>query len=161
VNIGYSLDEIFEIAAQIERNGAAFYRTAADSVEAGATRDLLLGLAKDEDDHEQTFEEMRRELVNKPGVADCDRDGVVAGYLQAVAGQYVFNRADPQGALSAGVSASEILQMAIDKERDSIVLYVGLVDAVPGPEDQGKVGLIIREERKHVVKLFTELKKLS
>ena len=48
--IPFNADEVFEMAEQIERNGGMFYRAAADKFP--AVRELLLKLAKWEDDHE-------------------------------------------------------------------------------------------------------------
>ncbi len=64
--ITFSADEIFEIAEQIERNGANFYRKAAESAE-GDNRNLLLRLAKMEDDHEKIFATMRAEFAKAGG----------------------------------------------------------------------------------------------
>ena len=38
----FNADDIFEMAEQMERNGAKFYRTAAESSGAGSAKDLLL-----------------------------------------------------------------------------------------------------------------------
>ena len=59
--INFNADEIFEMAEQIERNGAKFYRKAAESIDS-KSRDLLLGLAAMEDEHQKTFAAMRGEL---------------------------------------------------------------------------------------------------
>ena len=161
MDLGYSLDEILEIAEQIERNGAAFYRAAAGVVAEAATRESLLTLAADEDVHEQTFASMRRELAGAASAGVGDPDGVVAGYLRAVAGRCVFNKAQPAGdALKGTESVKEILDLAIGREEDSIALYVGFRDALASVEDQDKVGRIIREEQKHLTLLCEESEKL-
>ena len=59
--INFDADEIFEMAEQIEHNGAKFYRKAAEPI-AGGNRDLLLRLAVMEDEHERTFAGMRGEM---------------------------------------------------------------------------------------------------
>ena len=59
MGIEFNADEIFEIAEQIERNGAGFYRRAAEAVEDSQKRRILLDLASREDEHEKTFAAMR------------------------------------------------------------------------------------------------------
>ena len=54
-------DEVLEIAEFMERNGAKFYRTAAEDA-SGEIRNLLLSLAEMEEDHEKTFRGMRSAL---------------------------------------------------------------------------------------------------
>ena len=56
----FNADEVFEMAEQIERNGARFYRTAAEKFP--EVNPLLLELAAMEDKHEKTFAAMRSEL---------------------------------------------------------------------------------------------------
>ena len=69
----FNVDEIFEMAEHIERNGAKFYRQAADIVATLQGKELLLGLAAMEDEHEKTYAEMRQR-VNPTGQRDTDSD---------------------------------------------------------------------------------------
>ena len=56
--------EVFEIAERIERNGAMFYRKAAEIFFDNADiRKILLEIAEMEDEHERTFSKMRRQLT--------------------------------------------------------------------------------------------------
>jgi len=162
MSINFSADEIFEMAEQIERNGAKFYRRAAEgSFEEGCKRKLL-ELADMEVSHEKTFAAMRAELSRKetkPVV--FDPYGEAALYLQAMADGYVFDvNADPSENL-AGKSIEEILKTAIELEKDSIVFYLGLRDMVPENLGKGKVEKIIKEEMGHVTLLSGELAALS
>lgn len=159
--VSYNLDEIFEIAEQIERNGAAFYRKAAGFTDSDATRDLLTDLAGQEDEHEKTFAEMRRKLVAADAsVAAHDQDETVALYLRALAGEYVFNlKQKPEARLTGKESVADILRMAIGLEKDSIVLYTGIKDAMGSDEDRCKIEHILGEEQKHIIDLDASLTK--
>ena len=66
----FNIDETFEIAEQIERNGARFYRKAAGIFEASRAKSLLMDLAAMEDRHEKLFKEMRQELKKKSGTQE-------------------------------------------------------------------------------------------
>ena len=61
----FNADEIFEMAEQMERNGANFYRDAADNISDGKNKELLLRLADMEVEHEKTFVEMRKSLSDQ------------------------------------------------------------------------------------------------
>jgi len=45
MSITFNADEIFEIAEEIERNGAKFYRDAAQNAKNASIKELLLDLA--------------------------------------------------------------------------------------------------------------------
>ncbi|MBN1456465.1 MAG: hypothetical protein JW912_01280, partial [Sedimentisphaerales bacterium] len=62
MGITFSADEIFEMAEEIERNGAKFYRKAAKNAATKDIKDMLVNMAVMEDGHEKTFAEMRKEL---------------------------------------------------------------------------------------------------
>ncbi len=157
--IAYNVDEVFEIAMQIERNGAAFYRSAAELSNAAAARTLLLSLAEQEDQHERTFSSIRAAAVaDKERVAAYDQDDMIVSYLKALAGQYVFlNRQKPRDLLSGREDLSEILNLGAQREKDSIVFYLGLIDALAGVADKNKVRRIIWEEQKHLADLLAAI----
>ena len=156
--ISFNADEIFEIAEQIERNGAKFYRKAA----AGAARKsapVLLKLAEMEDEHKKTFHEMRRRLGTKEQQPTTfDPEGQAAAYLRAMAEGKVFDvKADPSAKLTGKESVRDILETAIGLEKDSIVFYVGMKDLVPAGLGRDRIDEIIRQEMGHITTLSGEL----
>ena len=159
----FNADEIFAMAEQIERNGAKFYRKAAEGAAGETGKDMLLGLAVMEDEHEQTFAAMRKELTDREQAsAVFDPDDQAAAYLQAVADGHVFDtKVDPSEKLTGGESLAEILTTAIGLEKDSIVFYLGMKDAVGQALGKEKIDGIIREEMGHVSLLSGELGKVA
>jgi rubrerythrin len=155
----YNIDEIFEIAEQIERNGVAFYRRAAKESLVAGQKQKLIELAEMELSHERTFAAMRTEQEKTP--ASFDPDGEAARYLNAIADGRVFDlQADYAKDLS-GKTIEEMLKIAIDLEKDSIVFYLGLRDLVPESLGKERMETIIREEMGHVTLLSDELAALS
>jgi rubrerythrin len=159
MSIRFSADEVLEMAEQIERNGAKFYRLAAKIVKDPDGREVLLELAAMEDHHEETFASMRAELRGRKKEATVlDPDGEAALHLSAMADGYVFDpKADPSNELDAQVSSRDILRKAIGREKDAIVFFVGLRDFVCVKADKDKVGAIIREEMSHITLLSNQL----
>ena len=158
--IQFNADEIFAIAEHIERNGAAFYRRAAEGTGSAPIRQALLDLAAAEAEHEATFTALRKELsgreVEQPVL---DPDAEAALYLQAFADGKVFDvKADPAAQLTGQERPAEILQTAIGLEKDSIVFYVGMRDMVPARLGKDRVDDILREEMRHVTSLAEQLK---
>lgn len=161
MGITFNANEIFEIAEQIERNGAKFYRAAAEKF--SAVRQTLIDLAADEDEHLKTFQAMRTQLTSKEQQPDVfDPDGQAQMYLKAMANGHVFDvKADPAEKLTGQETAEDILKIALGIERDSIAYYVGLKDYVPVKAGRDKVEDIIREEIKHIAILNEKLADLK
>ena len=146
----FNVDEIFEMAEQIERNGAKFYRAAAKKIPAAGQ--TLLELASMEDEHLKTFAAMRAQLSAKerePLV--FDPDGQAQVYLQVMANEHVFDiKTDAAEQLTVGETAWDILRTAIGFEKDSIVFYTGLKECVSRKAGKEKVEAIIAEEMGHI-----------
>lgn len=153
----FNADDIFEIAEQLERNGAKFYRAAADSVSEQDAKDFLLKLADMEDDHEKTFSKMRSELTaGEKASTVFDPQGEAVHYLRALADTRVFFEKEIDTS-----SMEAILKDAITAEKDSIVFYLGMRDAVPENLGRGRLDDVIKEEMGHIKLLSTELKALK
>ncbi|HNT34582.1 MAG TPA: ferritin family protein [bacterium] len=161
--IQFNADEIFEIAEQIERNGAKFYRRAAKGFDSSETLQLLGDLAIMEDQHEQTFSMMRKQLGSGDrSEMTFDPYGEAALYLKAMADGYVFNvREDPSNRLTGEETLQNILTTAIGLEKDSIVFYLGIKELVPAGLGRDKIDGIIKQEMGHVTILTKHLAALE
>jgi len=159
----FNADEILEMAQHIERNGARFYRKAAELVEEAAIRKLLEDLAAWEDGHERAFVTMRADLAaheSEPQVFDPEHE--ISMYLRAMADGHVFDaRVDPVDTLTGRESAEDILRMAIGQEKDSIVFYTGLKEMISQTAGRERIEAIIKEEMGHIGFLNREIAALS
>ena len=157
----FNVDEIFEIAEQLERNGAEFYRKAAQIAPNDHARDLLNSLAAMEDEHERTFAQLRAQVVKEDERREAfyEGDDTAAMYLQAFADTQVFSSA-PFEDLKGTESLREILDKAILREKEAIVLFEGMRGSMHQPEDRDRVELIIRQEFEHISMLAEEMKRL-
>ena len=159
----FNAGEIFDIAVQIERNGAKFYRKAAEGKAGQTSKALLLKLAEMEVAHEKIFTAMRGELKEtETASASYDPDCEAALFLKAVADGHVFNvKADPSAMLSGQESAADVLKFAIRIEKNSIVFYTGIQALVDKALGRDRIARIIGEEMGHVTLLSRELAKVS
>jgi rubrerythrin len=143
----FNADEIFEMAEQIERNGASFYRKSAELIADPAAKKLLLDLAAMEDEHEKTFADLRAGLSEKEKVATVfDPEGEISLYLRALADTRVFF----EKKINNTSSIEDILKEAILAEKDSIVFYLGMKEMVPENFGKAKIDAIIKEEMNHI-----------
>lgn len=149
----FSANDIFEMAEQIERNGAAFYRNAAESISDQAEKKFLLELADMEDDHEKTFANLKKELSNAEKTSTTYDPNEEAGqYLKALADTRVFFE---KALDTSGMKG--IIKDAITAEKDSIVFYLGMKEFVPEKQGKDRLEAIIKEEMAHIRLLSNRL----
>ena len=149
----FNADDVFEMAEQMERNGGKFYRTAADSAQDADNKEFLLELAAMEDAHEKTFKAMRAELSGQEKTSTVfDPGGEAALYLRALADTRVFFEKEIDV-----TSMKQILKSAIEAEKDAIVFYLGMQEAVPENLGRARLNHIIKEEMGHVKLLGKKL----
>ena len=153
----FSADEIFEMAKQIEINGAAFYRKAAEKVEGEKEKKFLNGLAHMEDQHEKIFEQMQKEFNEQEKDSQMyDPEGEAVLYLKALADTKIFFKKE-----EPGKNMKDILMSAIKAEQDSIIFYLGMKELVSGDKGKKRVDDIIKEEMSHIQLLSGKLNQFA
>jgi len=160
--ITFNSNEIFEMAEEIERNGAIFYRKAAQNTSDDQTKQMLLDMADMEDRHLKTFKEMREQLSGQEkGWTSFDPDNQSALYLQAMADARGYEgKITPSKELTGNETTKEIIEIALNSEKESVVFYFGLKSLVPAKAGRDKVVEIIMEELKHITTLLNKLQSL-
>jgi rubrerythrin len=159
----FNVDEILVMAEQIERNGIHFYRKAAENLKDARVNKLLLDLAAMEVEHERFFSGLRKSLQEKERQKTVfDPEDETAAYLRAMADGHVFDvRKDPEDLLTGNETLEEILQLAIGREKDSIVFYLGLKEMLSTKTGKDQVEEIIKEEMRHIALLNKEMAALK
>ena len=159
----FSVNEIFEIACQIERNGAKFYRRMAKETSDSSLNQLMHHLAAMEQAHEKVFASMRNGLSDQDkGKTVFDPNGETSQYLKALADLFVFGEEAGEEfvlseLLSEKAKTRKILRAAINLEWEAIAFYSGMKDLVPERLGKGKIDDIVKEEMKHVRLLTNSL----
>jgi len=158
----FNADEIFEMAEEMERNGAKFYRKAAKNTSDDQAKQMLLDMADMEDGHLKTFKKMRERLSDRekePTIFDPNNEAVL--YLQAMANFHGYEgRKSPDEELSGNETMKEILEIALNSEKESVVFYFGLKSMVPVRAGRDNIEAIILEELMHITILLNKLKSL-
>jgi rubrerythrin len=162
MGITFNANEIFEMAEEMERNGAKFYRKAAENASDKETKQMLLDMADMEDGHLKTFEKMREQLSGQEkGWTVFDPDNQSVLYLQAMADARGYEgKITPMKELTGSETPREILETALNSEKESVVFYFGLKELVPVKAGRDKVEAIIIEELGHITTLLNKLKSL-
>jgi rubrerythrin len=153
----FTADDVFEMAEQLERNGAKFYQDAAQHTDNPEYKKLLIGLGQMEVEHEKIFVKLRSELSGNEKtstVFDPQNESVL--YLRALADTKVFFEKEIDFS-----SMKSVLKAAMLAEKDSIVFYLGMKEMVPEKYGKDKLDKIIKEEMSHIKIIGKELKALK
>jgi len=155
----FGIDQFFEMAKNMELDGAQFYRQAAEKISNDDIKQVLLDLAAMEDGHLKIFEQMRKEFSKQNKNKNLfATDNQVALYLTNMADNRGGERIkSPLERLSGNETINEILEIAIDGEKASMLFYIGLKELVPNRANKDLIEAVIREEYSHLVALNLNL----
>jgi len=158
----FNSSEVFQIGAQIERNGQKFYRKAAEITSDPKIIELLESLAEMEDNHEELFIRLHKELVEIPQSEFPDMDDQLTQYLHSFADKEVFKASEtPASKINKNTSLEEIFDIAIDFERSSVVFFTLIKEMVPESLGKDKIDILIKEEIMHIAELNNQLNALK
>jgi rubrerythrin len=160
---GFNANEIFQIAIDIEENGKRFYEKVIDLVDNPDVKALLASLAQEEVEHLKRFAELKAQLP-KAAAEDTiwDPEHEMNQYLQMMADMNVFrSNLDLGEVLSSVKNLEDVLRLGIQFEKDSIVFYITIQDATEEKKGREFIGQLVNEEKKHLMRLSLELRKLT
>ncbi len=156
MSITFNVDEILEMAEEIERNGAKFYRQAAEIASDEKVRQRLNSMANMEDGHLDTFQRIREQLTEQEKQPTTfDPENQAALYLQAMADAHgCEGKISPTQELTGQETVDELIEIALNAEKESVVFYSGLKELVPVNAGRDLVDEIISEELSHITTLL-------
>lgn len=149
-----NIDEILQIAEDIERNGKAFYASAAAIAQDNRMKTLFLDLAEWESRHQDLFKQMRRESSERDiqEIFLLDSTSEEGRYLKAVADGHIFTQSKSPEVLlrESGGKMGPLLNFAIEREKDSVVFYTAISRSARDEHTRGIVDKIVGEEISHI-----------
>ncbi len=148
----FLIQEIVEIAIEIEKNGVDFYRTLAGTADTSRLRELFKYLEEEEKRHIARFEEIL-ESAGGYQISEAYYATQYMGYMKALADERVF-RSDISATEMAdrAKTPKEAIDMAIGFEKDSIIFLHEMQNAVMKP-DAEPIQKLLDEERDHLKRL--------
>ncbi len=163
MTIEFSADEVYEMGMDIEKNGEAYYRKAAELAKDEAIKAIFVDLMEQEMEHYKTFKELRESLSGKstaPTVADPEDQSYL--YLNALVKSRLFSNEHEAEALATKVKDEmEALRAAMSFEKDTILFFLSMKDMVSDEKGKSEIDRLINEEHKHVVRISKAIDELK
>jgi rubrerythrin len=148
--------DVTELAMELEKGGEAFYRAVAKKAPSAAVKALFEDLADQEVVHYKIFGKLFQTAQGKPFMTDQEWD-MYQDYLEATVQSAFFEGADKALSVADEVEGEkEALYMAIRFEKETMLFFHDLYDAVPESEKE-TVSKVIAEEKRHVRRLANML----
>ena len=148
--------EGLRIAMSIEAAGRDFYQQACDQTKEKSHKDLFQLLRSEEVSHYETFSKIFNK-INENKEAGSDEylfDEETSRYLTVLAEGHIFPTAEnAKVKIAEATTIVEILYMAIQAEKDSILFYDELANKSKFEEAKKIFTVLKAEEQTHVVKL--------
>jgi rubrerythrin len=145
----FSIRDIIDIAIRIEQNGERIYRAAAKMISDPDLMLLMQWLADEEADHIKWFENLK--LQNSHVIDDQALEQMGKDILLDIVGEQSFSLDDVD--LSESMAINELVTVAIEYEKDTVMFYEMLRPFVEDFLDVQQLDKIIAEENSHVEKL--------
>lgn len=159
MSYAFNAAEVYKVAVQIEENGKRFYEESRKNIDSPEVKKLFAELAVQEIEHKQKFESL---LANLPAGSTFatvwDPENELEKYVKMMADQHVFI-ADA-GRIQQVKDARSALKLAMEFEKDTVIFFLSLEEAVAGKKDQEFVKVLVKEEQEHLKRLTLELLKL-
>ena len=142
----FTSTEIFDLAIRIEENGEAFFRSAVKKIAEPSLKSLFEWLAEQEVKHKEWFTKRkdRAEMMIAP--SDLEKAG--SGILQNILGDQSFSLGEAD--LDRMSSVREILDLAIEFERDTILFFEMILSLIVDEATGTELKEIIAEENRHI-----------
>jgi len=143
--------EIAEAAVNIEQQGQAFYKQAADAAGNPDVKDFFTFFATEEAKHEAIFTAFKERMgsIELPAWSTSDEYGA---YLKALIDSHSIFSPHLKERLVNSRDENEAIRLAMGFEKDTILFFMEMKELVPDSE-KGFVQQCIDEERSHLRKL--------
>ncbi|MBN1621721.1 MAG: ferritin family protein [Endomicrobiales bacterium] len=151
----FSVNEVVEMAVQIEKNGRDFYSSAAKNTQNETNRETFKYLAEEEKKHIDAFQKVLSQIENYEPSESYTPE--YFSYLKILAGEHVFTKSKNAEAIVKSLKNDiDIIDFAIGIEKDSIIFYYEMKGLILGRKIPA-LDEVIKQEQEHFAKL-TNLK---
>ena len=142
----FTLQEIYDLAIRIEKNGEDYYRKAEKETSAATLKSLFIWLADQEAKHTTWFKERKSSLTTAS--ENLALDEMTTKMLQDILGDQRFSLGEVK--IDHIKSVDDLLSVALEFEEDTIIFYQMLRSLVEDDDSKKGLDAIIEEETNHI-----------
>ena len=156
--------EGLRIAMDIERRGYHFYEMAYEKFSAPEIKELFRELRDEEQEHLETFTRYFEEIEQTKDAYSTEYlfDPAYTSYLTVLAESHVFPKEEDAPAVFAHIKTPvDVLQLAMQAEKDSILFYGELADCSKFESARQAFRKLKEEEKRHAVELGKKIQQLQ
>ena len=142
----FAIEDVIDLAIQIEENAEKVYRNAAEEISDPAFASLLQHLADEEIKHAKWFAELKqkvRKTTDDPQLVEMGKR-ILLGLL----GDETFSLKDAD--FSKMDQIKDLLNLAVEFERDTVLFYEMIRSFIEAKETLDYLDAIIEEENSHI-----------
>jgi len=151
----FSIEDIIELAIQIERNGEAVCRNLLKKNIEPSLAHIFAWMAEEEKNHVEWFEGLKDTIQAHDENSHLEEMG--RELLNDVLGTQSFSLGEMD--LSQVEQVNDLIALLIDFEGDTVLFYEMIRTVVSDPNTLEYLDIIIKEEKKHKEKLQAYLEK--
>jgi len=151
--------ELIQVAVEIEKRGAVFFRQLKEKAVSAKAKDLLMILAAEEERHHADFLALGQDF--SPADLPEAYPGEYQDYVRSLVRTHLFNEAENLEKIAGEIKdEKEVLKLAVRFEKDTILFFNGLRRVVK-PEKQAVIVGLIAQEESHLSRLGMLLNELE
>ena len=151
----FTLNDLFDIAIKMEKNGKAVYRRAMEKTTDKSLLDLLEWMAKEEDSHSQWFLNQKQLLPQ----ANDDLDVMIPDIIHEMMGDNSLSLDEVDFGMIH--TPAQMLKTFVIFENDTILFYEFLETFIDSEAALQGLNQIVEEEKAHIEKLTLMIRSLS
>ena len=155
----FSGRELINIGIGIEKNGAVFYDSLAESAKDASVKTMYKDLADREREHMEIFRDMLGSVGDYQPPETFTEE--YEAYMKALVDSLIFPDDQVAREMARNVAGDiEAIQIGLGAEKDSILFYTEMRDLVRS-SDRDAVSKLIAEEKSHIRQLTALKQSLS
>ncbi len=141
----FSIDDILDLAVQIEKNGEKLLRAATDKTSNPELNAMFKWLADEEVQHAKSFSTLKPTL--RTGIDTTELEAMGRDLLRDILGEQTFSLSDIE--LSKIENAAGLIRRMIEFENDTVLFYEMIRSVVSDPSTTRVLDEIISQEKQH------------
>lgn len=145
----FTLNDICDIAVQIERNGERIYRAAGKKAGNPQLAQMFHWMADEEMQHAQWFESLKLTSAVPPGHEEIESMG--RSLLQGMMKDQFFSLEEDR--MRTVADLADLFALSMEFERDTILFYEALKSFIDDEDTIAQLDRVISEEQGHVNQL--------